>query len=275
MPEQDNVTFLDLGQDIIESEVIPLLTPSEIHQLQLTNKALNHIIINSPFVWQQLYKKTFGSVPTPFTKWGSEMYKSRSAAKVYSWGCFSAGRLGFSLKDVPAGNVSKVRFNIGIMKPTLVPGLDDEIVADVSAGGFSFQLLTASGKIFTTGSSYHQGHLGAPGPTLNDYNKFQLNNSHHRFNPYTEINFFPVDVGRRGGALNITEGARPTPMPQTMTPSSPFITNEPSNPHPSHDLKPSNKFLKREYTTRDSMKFVSVSSGRTHFIALDNAGNLW
>ncbi|KAH3686858.1 hypothetical protein WICPIJ_002185, partial [Wickerhamomyces pijperi] len=125
---------------------------------------------------------------------------------------------------------------------------------------------------------YHQGHLGAPGPTLNDYNKFQLkNNSHHRFNPHTEINFFPLDVGRRGGVLNIIPdpGARPTPMPQTMTPSSPFITNEPSNPHPSHDLKPSNKFLKSEYTTRDSMKFVSVSSGRTHFIALDNAGNLW
>lgn len=281
MPEPRTMRFLDLAQDVLESEILPYLTAQDILQLQLTCQSLKQLIQTSPFILQMFYHKVFPRDPiAQLSHWEPAMYKSRCEAKVHTWGSMNGGRLGYSLKDIPSSHISKVRFSTGVIHPTLVPGLDTDVIRDISAGGFSFQILDNNGRIYTTGMSYHQGHLGEPGPGTSDYNMFQVSNIMRRSN---DINFFPPDIGRRGGVMNIipgpnygasaTQGARPEPIPQTMTSSSPFVT--PVDPHPSHDLKSSNKFLKREYTTKDALRFIAISSGRTHFIALDSMGELW
>ncbi|CCH44313.1 putative E3 ubiquitin-protein ligase HERC2 [Wickerhamomyces ciferrii] len=270
------LSLLDLGSDIIESEVIPHLSPEDIQSLKLTSKSLNELVARSSVVWHELYKKTFGTKPTAFSlnKW-PDLYSLRAKGKLYTWGAMSSGRLGLSSQDVPANNIDRQGFSAGVVKPTQVPGIDD-VLADVSAGGFSFQILTGKGEIYSTGS-YHAGHSSGPGPNESDHNEFQ-----EQMRLQEQIFITPI---RRGGrVINPLVGmplgnprrvpiSEPQPMPGAF-PSSPYQI--PEQVEVENKSKIENRFLKRETSGNlDDTKFVSVSSGRSHFIALDTSGNLW
>lgn len=266
------LTFLDLGADIIESDIVPLLAPSDIKSLKLVSKSLYQLVEQSSFVWHELFKKTFGTTPTPFSmnKW-PELYSIRAKGRFYSWGAMTGGRLGLSSKDVPDDNLERQGFSVGVCKPTRVPGID-EILADVSAGGFSFQILTAGGDIYSTGS-YHAAHQTGPGPDEADYNEFQNQIRHQESVLFNPINMSqrlnPLMPIRIGGARPINRGPA-TPMPGSF-PSAPYQIKEQAQ---ESKAKVENKFFVKERAQFDH-KFVSVSSGRAHFIAMDNFGNVW
>lgn len=269
------LTFLDLGPDIIESDIIPYLAPPDIRSLKLVSKSLYYLVDQSSFVWHELFKKTFGTKPTPFSmnKW-PELYSIRAKGRFYSWGAMGGGRLGLSSKDVAPENLDRQGFTSGVSKPTRVPGID-EVLADVSAGGFSFQILTAHGEIYSSGS-YHAGHQTGPGPDNSDYNEFQQQMRHQEAVLFNPINMSqrlrPVLPIRLGGARHRPLGRPdPRPMPGAF-PSSPYQIPEENIPE--YKSKVENKFLVRERAQTET-EFVSVSSGRAHFIAMDNSGHVW
>jgi SCF-associated factor 1 len=181
------------------------------------------------------------------------------------------GRLGLNSRDVPQENLVRRGFQTGVAKPTKVPHLDF-ILADVTTGGFSCQILTSHGEIYSLGN-WHCGHKG-PGPDDADFKR--LRSQHHDSTragilpPPDDairsgrVHFPPFVPGRLGGrVLNPT--VLPFPLP-----------NSPASPvQPPHEDETTNKFLNREFTTDPHTKFVSVSSGRCHFVAMDNSGQIW
>lgn len=269
------LTFFDLGADIIESDIIPYLSPADIRSLKLASKSLYQLVDQSSFIWHELFKKTFGTKPTAFSmnKW-PELYSIRAKGRFYSWGAMGGGRLGLSSKDVPTENLERQGFSSGVCKPTKVPGIE-EILADVSAGGFSFQILTAHGEIYSSGS-YHAGHQTGPGPDQSDYNEFQQQIRHQEsvlFNPLNmSQRMNPVLPIRLGGVRHRPMNEEhPHPLPGSF-PSSPYQIPQDDTPKPKSKVE--NRFLVKERAQFDT-QFVSVSSGRAHFIAMDNTGNLW
>lgn len=80
--------------------------------------------------------------------------------------------------------------------------------------------------------------------------------------------FPPFNTGRLGGTV-LNPTIMPVPMPDL--PTSPF---EP--PNVENEGREMNRFIHKEFCLESpDAKFVSVSSGRCHFVALDNAGNIW
>ncbi|ODV71534.1 SCF ubiquitin ligase complex subunit SAF1 [Cyberlindnera jadinii NRRL Y-1542] len=273
------VQFADLPQDVLET-FIYFLSPEDITSLKLTSKSLYYQISNSSYVWQQLYYKTFGSKPTPYSlnKW-SELYEKRSKGRLYCWGSMVGGRLGFNSSDIPRDHVSRSAFRTGVPVPTLVPKLDTFVLADVSAGGFSHQLLTSAGEIYSLGS-WHSGHRSV-GPDSADYEVTQQHAEPTRtlyeggsgvpFPPDLAARLRrarPLITGRRGGG-RIND---PTILPFPLTSTSP-VHQEASTTR----TDTANRFLNHEHAPQkgSNVKFISISSGRCHFIALDNTGNVW
>ncbi|KAH3666994.1 hypothetical protein WICMUC_005341 [Wickerhamomyces mucosus] len=269
-----NASLFSLGGDIIESEIIPLLTLEEMNTFKATCKTLSKLVEKSSYIWKEQFKKTFGTKPTPFalSKW-PELYRLRSRGKLYAWGTMSGGRLGFAAREVPKENLSRARFNLGVCKPTQVPRISENtVLADVSAGGFSFQILTSDGDIFSTGS-YNQGHYGDPGPIDDDFDQFR----HSIVGQNHLSHILPLNIGNTGA--NTLDGVSPvfrTPMTLTDINSRPYITTQIGGIQSEPNSHISNIFLNKETANGTSnIKFISVSSGRSHFIALDSSGSLW
>ncbi|ODQ64197.1 RCC1/BLIP-II protein [Nadsonia fulvescens var. elongata DSM 6958] len=179
--------LIDLGDDILIDNVFPYLAIRDLLALSGSCRDL-HALVTLPSVWHDLYYRNFGIQPTPFdkpqpqhetslqsqsqwlTKW-PEIFKFRSTAHLYTWGASSLGRLGLDLgrissseKSVPSGNNVGNRlgaFEPGIVKPNRVTTVDQLAIADVTAGGFSFTILTTHGEIVGIGDL--QKFLPRPG----------------------------------------------------------------------------------------------------------------
>ncbi|AAS52530.1 AEL155Cp [Eremothecium gossypii ATCC 10895] len=242
-----------------------------------------------------------------------ERYKARErCTRLYTWGSQQHGRLGYTLgcnpmvsDDVFDGRWGHQR--VGISKPTLVPwfteacrtdngepvpGLpdvaeidqDDRTIVQMSAGGFSFQLLTKSGKLYFTGITYTGGHPG-PGPkNERDYNYFR--------NIVLEIdqNRIPDLFARNGMYRHRVHNAWSEPVPHDdlyralNKMKKRCLQHIPGNRHVQRLLaRDSLSFyheesafaMKVDPSLFDKVKFVSVTSGRSHILALDDNNNLY
>ncbi|CCD23521.1 SCF ubiquitin ligase complex subunit SAF1 NDAI_0B04870 [Naumovozyma dairenensis CBS 421] len=271
----------------------------------------------------------------PNVSW-NELFKLRSKdAKLYTWGCLKHARLGYTAVSNPAVteddlNGTSTRFKFGVNKPIEVPwfsnGENSELVTttadddssdsivQISGGGYSFQILTRSGKLYSTGPTYSGSHRG-PGPENNeeDFNPFReaiqsVEHSWPRVNitrgPTTSINttgtFHPPTPHHYG----------PTPTPTQQTNHSPIGRQdeviETIGPHRNiydelqtmenfaTELVPGNKHIRRMFTRHSfpvysnnppsfkidkevlgSIKFIGITSGRSHFLALDTENELY
>lgn len=255
--------LFDLGEDIITNEIIPNLSPKDIHSLGLTCHYL-HSVTNESTVWHQLYEKTFGVAPTPFAfsvdKWPN-LFKLRKNAKLMTWGKSSGGRLGYSVRDVPENHVSHRSLETSINTPSLVKHLQETIVADVSAGGFSFQILTNTGELYTTGVTWNGGLSTGPSARQRD-------NLPGLAIPTSAMNLLYLYRAAPGQLLR---PLAPTVMPGIVIHDTPPVLSTDTASSPD---KPdtSSGFIRK---LQVSSKIVAVSSGRTHFIALDANGDIW
>ncbi|AET40657.1 SCF ubiquitin ligase complex subunit SAF1 Ecym_6277 [Eremothecium cymbalariae DBVPG len=249
----------------------------------------------------------------------AERYKLRSEnTSLYTWGSLQHARLGYTYNSNPAigGHVSstnRLRIRSGVNRPTPVPwfvdakqsgspsgeaqgrekdpndevsGRGDRIIVQISAGGFSFQLLTKSGKLFSTGMTYSGGHKG-PGPVTGerDYNTFQeiaslIERNHTLQNTESLATVQVYD--------NTTGNMRIIPRPhqniyqlftELESQTEQFVTGNQQIrrmiPRDVFDFYKDNTDLSVDRNAFDKVKFVSVSSGRSHFLALDDKNEIY
>ncbi|GMG31196.1 unnamed protein product [Ambrosiozyma monospora] len=173
-----------LNSDILSFHLVPFLDPEDIISLFLTCKSI-HSMLDNEIVWHELYTKSFQSVPqltsVPITpeivtrensnsgnttptsgshrtnisqgrcsSW-HDCYKVLRRAKFYSWGAHgSSKRLGNLENNYNRYTCKPLESKIPLKK-----GAGESIVK-VDAGGYSFQILTSQGKLYSTGA----GKLG-------------------------------------------------------------------------------------------------------------------
>ncbi|CEP64726.1 SCF ubiquitin ligase complex subunit SAF1 LALA0_S13e01640g [Lachancea lanzarotensis] len=282
---------------------------------------------SSSTLWHELFRKSFGSLHSdteplessqnshymsccelilrnryPDEPW-SKLYQIRSFnTKLYTWGSLKHARLGYTTAtypSLPAGviNNAGMRLQFGINSPVQVPWesdiresastSDDNSIASVAAGGFSFQILTKSGKLYMTGSTYSGGHRG-PGPVegQSDYNPFQHLITHAE----RSLTLFNGRTPRRGGVFPInTTSSMPLERPHENL----YASFEEAERILDQKLA-GNKHIRRLFTrdiiqvdmtgsgdftvdkeNLDKVKFQSVSSGRSHILALSDQGDLY
>ncbi|CDO95294.1 unnamed protein product [Kluyveromyces dobzhanskii CBS 2104] len=250
--------------------------------------------------------------------------KYRSA--VFTWGCMKHGRLGYTISSnsrlsPDAMNQLDRRITFGVCKPVEVPwllysvpisgranswsdednynsnesdhhmlGEYDRSIVQISGGGYSFQILTQSGKLYSTGAMYHGGHNG-PGPI----------NGEHDFQPIDETiraleRSFPLvhDPFRRTGSIGdpvrVQNPHQTTNLTGTFRQHDDIYENLMKLNDLSSKCLPGNDQVRRmlpkfifnvqdpkdfEESTIDSVRFVAVSSGRSHFLALDDDNDLY
>ncbi|CAI4289660.1 CCQ_1a_G0004680.mRNA.1.CDS.1 [Saccharomyces cerevisiae] len=293
----------------------------------------------------------------PTLSW-QELYQLRAYdAKFYSWGYLKHGRLGYTASSnnelvATSLNGPSPRFKYGVNTPTEVPWFNsrttsrtsnftpsedplsaikkdgDEIIAQVSSGGFSFQILTESGNLYSSGSTF-SGGLKGPGPSgsQHDYNPFRemIHNMERSYPRITSrsngstVNTTGTFSGRRmsgshpstayepGNAttaqhITIDSGGVPAASPGGSHSGVPRTTMPSMGPHENiysqiemlersaNKAVPGNNHIRRMfarnsfplYSGRDEnlgsfndIQFVAVSSGRSHFLAMDTDNNIY
>ena len=259
-----------------------------------------------------------------------ERYNLRSEkTKLFTWGSIKQARLGYTASSNPnicARGNSRMRgawsadedlsqFNYyplrqAVCRPTEVPWgneddmivTDDEIITSVSAGGFSFQILTKSGKIFSTGTSF-TGGLRGPGPRdgQSDYNHFReltrlLELSFTQLSNPISTHHGPTPINTHRTITSIDNNQTQTPTNSTMedahadiyqnleqlgkainedAPGNDYITRMyPRESLPSSNSNTGGPF-KFDKDILNKVKFCAVTSGRSHFLALSTDGNLY
>ncbi|SCU80922.1 LAFA_0C01794g1_1 [Lachancea sp. 'fantastica'] len=239
----------------------------------------------------------------PEDSW-DKLYQIRSyKTKLYTWGSLKHARLGYTTSTYPSLPASVInnagmRLQFGINKPVQVPwdsntkdsassSSEDSSIASVSAGGFSFQILTKSGKLYMTGSTYSGGHRG-PGPIegQSDYNPFQ----HLIMHTERSLTLFNGRTPRRGGVVPInTTSTIPLERPHENL----YASFEEAERVLDQKLA-GNRNIRRLFTrdiikvdlsgsgsfnvdeeNLDEIKFEAVSSGRSHILALSDQGDLY
>lgn len=318
--------------DIIQS-TLPFLSPQDIKNLSNTNKYFHKLLDykSSETLWHDLFCKVYGTAYSndePFvsgsgkefktcgeeimlenfssSSW-QERFKIRSDdAKFYTWGCLKHSRLGFTANSnphVPETNLNGIgrRLRYGVNTPTLVPWFpsngnksnEDSSIVQISSGGFSFQILTQSGKLYTTGSTFTGGHNG-PGPVegQHDFNPFReaVHNLESSFPRIRDLGISPTSLPGSFPRRS-TQQHGPTP---TLGPHFNIYEQLEEMDRNSSQTVPDNEHIKRVFSRNafeiftsdsnsfkvdkeklDSIKFVAVSSGRSHFIALDSQCDLY
>ncbi|GAV51465.1 hypothetical protein ZYGR_0AD06480 [Zygosaccharomyces rouxii] len=232
-----------------------------------------------------------------------DRYKIRAEeAKLYTWGCFKHARLGYtatSNENLKEANMNSLggRVKFGVNTPTAVPwnpkdeqhadnDNDDDAIIQISSGGFSFQILTKSGKLYSTGSTFTGGHRG-PGPIAGE----------HDFDPLKaairelEESFHHTHQGT-GGQINTTGaiGISPPSLGPHQNLYEPLEEMEAKTT----EKVPGNEHIRRMFARNcfemftsetlsfnvdqeklNSIKFIAVVSGRSHFLAMDEERDLY
>ncbi|GMG21733.1 unnamed protein product [Ambrosiozyma monospora] len=175
--------LIQLNSDILSFHLVPLLDPEDIISLFLTCKSI-HSKLDNDIVWHELYTKSFHSFPqltsvpinpeietrensnsestTPTSgthdtnisqkrcaSWHN-FYRLRKRARFYSWGAHGdPERLG-DIETSYEYICKPLESRIPLEKRV------GESISRVEAGGYSFQILTTEGKLYSTG----EGNLG-------------------------------------------------------------------------------------------------------------------
>lgn len=261
-----------LGHDVLIDGVIPYLDEPDIISLSMVSKALN-AYISDPSVWHDLFFKKFGFQPNPYSsdKW-PEVYRWRSKAGLYTWGETTGGRLGYLLSDVPQSLKTDGRtFHPGVCKPFVVEKLSQLILSDVAGAGFSFSVLSGAGDIYGVGELY-------------DYLPMELRNNGRSIRAYPVFRGGPL-IGRFGfpavpriGIPFIEENQVETQVePQTSEPE--FVQSDVDQDiiDYSNSFSLSDKVVpkKLEALSDKPVKFVSITCGRTHLLALSDDHDIY
>ncbi|RCK64837.1 SCF-associated factor 1 [Candida viswanathii] len=172
------VSILNLGDDILISNIASYLSPEDIFKLFSLSKSLYDIFQHSSIIFQTLYNKKFTNNENNYTlsleenlNWKQLFYlRCSSEQKFYTWGDSGSGRLGYKSTEVPRANLANT-FGWTVHTPTNVSPFNDHIIVDIAAGGFSFFILTNEGELWFTGLDYKRGTgIATPGPvTTRDY----------------------------------------------------------------------------------------------------------
>lgn len=262
-------TFTDLGEDIIVSNLCQYLTPLGILNLSLTCKQL-HAYLSSNDAYHELFLHKFGKLtPLNLKEYNWEyLFKRRSDMRLnfYTWGSGTHGRLGYLLRDVPEDNRSELYF--GVNTPTKVSNFETSIIDQIHAGGYSFQILT-QGEIYCVGAGYSgtQG-MSTPGPLQNDYAPpIQL--THLTGIPPLPLPTYISETGlqavhrRRADNQNLRlppeQLSFPRELKRAKIEESSFVT-----------------CMSLPFTWyQEKSNITSISSGRKHFLALDDKGHVF
>ncbi|EDO15450.1 hypothetical protein Kpol_1027p25 [Vanderwaltozyma polyspora DSM 70294] len=336
--------------DIVQA-TLPFLSPDDIRNLSLTNKYF-HKLLNygsSETLWHELFHKVYSTLNTneepfqineqsefktcaenilvkrfPNASWQDRYTMRTKNTRFYSWGCLRNGRLGYTLSssaEIPESSINTIGIQgkAGINSPISVPWIelnddtiDDFAVVQISGGGFSFQILTKSGEIYSTGTTFTGGHKG-PGAAEGESD----------YNPYRELieeieDSLPrVRLGGRSH-INTTgtlSGRTMLPHNRVINPIASIPPGVPPNNsdfnlgHPHTDIYagfaemerassqtlPENQSIRRmfprnslkfynktsnddgdtEKHTVEDIKFSSICSGRSHFLALDDNNDIY
>ncbi|SCV03777.1 LAMI_0H10880g1_1 [Lachancea mirantina] len=321
-----------LTPDLVQL-ILPYLSSRDLRNLSQTNRYFHKLLDfkASNILWHELFHKAFSLsmcdeeplttslnqgflgcseaiMRTRFADldW-AELYQMRAQRfEFYSWGCIKHARLGFtpnSLDSIPEGSLNSggIRLQFGFNRPIKVPwpesdspGTQNSIV-HVSAGGFSFNILTKSGKLYTTGTTYSGGHRG-PGPAngQSDYSLFaeEVRDAEQSF----RRNLNPIAVSGNLMPINLT-GTMPrgfqSPSRNLETPHA-DIYAQLSELEKANELLPGNDHVRRlfpadainlyqkefsggvlDLNRLNSVKLISVSSGRSHILALSDENKLY
>lgn len=278
------MTLLNLGEDIIVSNVAEYLDTKDILHLSLTCKEMRSYF-DSNNAYHMLYLKTFGSKPIPLSKdhydWKHLFNLRTSNAKLFTWGSSEMGRLGYLATDIAPERVSHIGFRKGVHTPTNVDVFNPLVVSDISAGGYSFQILTNDGELYYTGAKWKQ---------------------HPGMNQLT-----PGPIGGQDFSPSFASGGMftPTPLPALVNARARRTRSEGVPPPPGirqryeYDDEPNNSLgevtsankkrvvIDAKFVTKldlpealegydpERRSIISISSGRLHFVALDNQNGIY
>lgn len=268
------LSLQDLGEDIIVSNICSHLEPLDIYHLSLTCKEIN-LQLTTNDAYHRLFTSMFGKM-TPLNlkdyDWKS-LFQMRSSKKLnfYSWGSVEQGRLGYLLSEVPMNNRSTNLFGVNL--PSLVSNFDKCSINEIQAGGFSFQLLVDK-EIYCTGANFmnQRSARAAPGPFNKDYSPpVSLNESMDVSNLFTP---------RIGGLIHHFVG-RPSTVRAEDNPNLRLPPEEMTFPSEIErgalGYAAESRFITKMelppvYKDR---KVRQISSGRQHFIGLDDNGYIF
>lgn len=316
--------YESLPPDIVQA-TLPFLSPGDIRHLSHTNRYFHKLLDfdSSETLWHELYNKAFGTPygnDEPFVTKSSGDFKTCSEsitvhkypeqswqdryriraekAKFYTWGCFKHSRLGYTANS--NDNLTEATMNslggrvkFGVNKPTAVPWCqrdeehrDDNAIIQISSGGFSFQILTKAGKLYSTGSTFTGGHRGA-GPVVGEHDYDPLRAAVRGL----EESFHRVHQGTSGQIS--TTGAVDIFLPSTGPHQNLYEPLEELEEKTTETI-PGNEHLRRLFPRNclemftspnlsfdvdqerlDSIKFIAVVSGRSHFLAMDEERDLY
>lgn len=254
----------DLGEDIIVTAVCLFLTPVDRFHLSLTCKQINQQLTTND-AYRRLYLTMFGnSIPLNLENYNWKslfMMRSSKSLNVYTWGSADQGRLGYLLNDVPRGHRSL--YLLGVHTPTLIPNFTELAIEQVLAGGFSFQLLV-NGNIYCTGLAYtsSRDRMSAPGPPEKDYAPL-LTTGH------ATSNYVPFQRVIETWSGNLDEDNR------ELTPGLRNSSSTAQEPHATIESRFVTRMKLPVTAVKDDRRVKLISSGRQHFLALDNAGTVY
>ncbi|QEU58372.1 Saf1 [Kluyveromyces lactis] len=246
--------------------------------------------------------------------------KYRSA--VFTWGCIKHGRLGYTISSnsrLSADSMNQLdrRITFGVCKPVEVPwmlhsvpisgranswddddteeetnvlGEYDRSIVQISGGGFSFQILTQSGKLYSTGATYHGGHNG-PGPLAGQHDFQPIDETIRSLERSFPLVHGPFRVmGSIGDPIRIQNPHHTTNLTGTFRQHEDIYADLMKLSDISSKCLPGNDQVRRmlpksifnvkdpkdfDESMIDSVRFVAVSSGRSHFLALDDKNDLY
>lgn len=253
----------------------------------------------------------------PDMDWHERFRKRECNASLYTWGCLKHARLGYTVSSNQFLENERLngsaRLKIGVNTPTKVPwyeggnigswSVDDKAISQIACGGFAFQILTKSGKLFNTGSSFSGGHRGPstlPGEL--DYNPFReftraLERSYTIMNnngptPINITGTFPrrasYSSGYNTNFMLPSSGPHDDIYEQLQKLENVFNQSIPGNDHVRRLLtidtfKLNNLIDENGHPIKvdissdmlDTNRFIAVTSGRSHILALDDKNRLY
>lgn len=282
----------ELNTDTLYS-VCKFLSADDIFNFSLVNKQIYNELQTSQ-IYHLMYVAKFGLSSNPIGSNWTEKFKLRVGknCQFFTWGAADFGRLGYLLKDLPSENKTKTHH---VKVPSNVLNFNHQLIIDVKSTGFCFLILTGNG-IYYTGSDYRKKHdITSPGPLESDYA------------PPVRVTALTGPIARPGGGPGAAGrfpgrlGGGPRVMPRHHTggdiSDTPTLIGNLGGPsrgptNPNLRLPPDAIPSLRDYTSPSNSsgdvpessfvtkvktpgKIISISSGRQHFIGLDDQNHIY
>ncbi|KAL6940155.1 hypothetical protein ACO0QE_004050 [Hanseniaspora vineae] len=277
-------------EDIVELLIPYLLSTADFYKISCLNKKFQAVL--TKYFQNDLYQITFGHDPVeqgilqarlPSSSNWLELYKKRLLrSKFYTWGSCRNARLGFTVQSLDLNDLSQRQLVNGLDHRSLAAGLnapfkvpfgknlathEGDAIIDLSSGGFSIQVLTSDGKLYSTGQSYHGGHRVC-GPENGEMDYGSLVSLLQASNVWITklLSRYNTSAGVAGRFGTTAIGEQREEIADRLL----------------HDCLGDNPYVKRMVNyphsleeIRDVTQFVKISSGRSHFLALGVDGYIY